>query len=146
MVKSIPLSDSTYRYTIGRNHRQMMNTLRNESHSLSRGLCALCAATFLFFLLYTAPHRVHHFFDRAEPVSHANTDDHHDNSDQPNQASNDADCVFQTSANRCAAGLGTGVQSLITVWRHESFVVPLDHKQPHQYLSAPFQSRAPPIA
>jgi hypothetical protein len=124
----------------------MMNALRNKSYSLNRGLGALCAGSFLFFLCYTAPHRVHHFFDQARPLSHASADDHHSNSDKPNQAPDAADCVFQASANRCADGLIATVQPLATIWRHQPFVVLFDHQYPHQFISATFQSRAPPIA
>lgn len=123
-----------------------MNALRNKTCSLIRGLSALCAASFLFFLFYTAPHRVHHFFEQARPLSHASADDHHGNSDKPNQAPDAADCVFQASANRSADALSAEFQPLATIWCHQSVVVPLDHQYPHQFISAPFHSRAPPVA
>jgi hypothetical protein len=111
-----------------------------------RGLFTLWAGTFLFFHIYTAPHRVHHFFDRVEPVSHASAGDHHRNSKLPNQLPSDADCVFQASANRCADSITAELQSFVTIWRFQTIFVPLDHQYPHLFISAPLHSRAPPVA
>jgi hypothetical protein len=123
-----------------------MTTWRKQSRLSIRDLSALCVAALLFFLCYTAPHRVHHFFDRAQPQSTAHTDDHHGNSDTSNQPPNDTDCVFQTSANRCAAGLSGGGQLANIFWQRLPLVVRFDHQLPHQFISTPFHSRAPPVA
>jgi hypothetical protein len=123
----------------------------NDNHyrslsTIARSLSALYAASFLFFLLYSAPHRVHHFFDQVQPASHANSSHHHDENDRRDSAPNAADCVFQAAANRCADGLGAEFEPLATVWHRRAVVVPLDHQYPHPFVSASFQSRAPPIA
>jgi len=112
--------------------------------------CAVAAA-FLFFVLYTAPHRVHHFFEqgRFAPAPH----DHHaataeaggsHKHDHDAPQSQPADCAaqlaaqnthfaspplielpFSTSARACA--------DLLTVARSESF------------NPSPFSQRAPPL-
>ena len=111
-----------------------------------RGLYTLWAASFLFFLFYSAPHRVHHFFDQVRPASHATSGDHHDKTDQQNKAPNASDCVFQASANRCAFGLTAQTQPLGQTLLFQGIVDFRDITNQSQYLASVFHIRAPPKA
>ena len=72
---------------------------------ITRSASALWAASFLFFLLYSAPHQVHHFFDQF-PQAHQHDADHeHAPTDRNNRSAADSNCVFQVSASRCHLGL-----------------------------------------
>ena len=110
-----------------------------------RGAYALCAASFLFFLLYSAPHRVHHLLDRVDPVSQVDSGDHHGKTDQQNQLPDNSDCVFQASVNRCAFGVTAQFQLQPEALLFESLLVFHDIIRPQQHLAAAFQIRAPPI-
>jgi hypothetical protein len=92
-----------------------------------RGLCWSTAISFLFFLVFSAPHRVHHLYEQLpSPVAQHVAHDHSDSNDRgasDNQpASKPTDCVvlsvaqsahissvssfdlpvFETAAARCA--------------------------------------------
>jgi hypothetical protein len=123
-----------------------MSPFRNRCFASSRFLNPLVAAAFLFFLFYTAPHRVHHFFERGQPHTAAHKQDRHDHSDSPNPSGRDADCVFQASSNRCADGLAEAAQPFTAIWRQPSRLAAPEHDQPHQLFIAPSHSRAPPAA
>ena len=146
----LALPGSARRYRIISHHgagkNLDMRISHNPAHSKIRGLGALCTATFLFFLIYTAPHRVHHFFDQAGPLSHARAGEHSRDADRPSPARDDTDCVFQASASRCAASITAEPPTLPSVKRYLSFAVPVDHRFSHRFVAAPFQSRAPPLA
>ena len=113
---------------------------------LSRGAYALLTASFLFFILYSAPHRVHHFFDQAQEVSQRDTGDHHDNTDHQNKAPSDSDCVFQVSANRCAFGVTAQFQPLTLTKLVHDLMIFHDTTRAQQFLTAAFHIRAPPKA
>ena len=104
------------------------------------------AASFLFFLLYSAPHRVHHFFEQIEATNHEGAHDHHGESKRQNTSSNGSDCVFQASTNRCAIGLTAQTPQPTLTLLVQSFVDFLEETHPHQFLGAAFQIRAPPSA
>jgi hypothetical protein len=109
-------------------------------------LNTLWAASFLFFLCYTAPHRVHHIFEQVPSPSHASAEeDHHNNSDPSRPAANDTDCVFQASANRCNDGLVAAAEPITAFWRNAACVFTLVLEEPYQFLTAPLHSRAPPV-
>jgi hypothetical protein len=78
-----------------------MNSI-NHRHSKRKGCAAaLYATAFLFFLVYSAPHRVHHFFDQVRPAAQDNSDRHHDTADHHDKTTKEPSCAFQVSANRC---------------------------------------------
>jgi len=122
-----------------------MHLPRNHARPLTRALSALCTVSLLFFLFYTAPHRVHHLLEDVIPIGHASADDQHKESDQP-KVPLGIDCVFQAAANHCGDGLGSAGQSLLTIWHQRSSVLGLEHRYSHPDTVAPFQSRAPPVA
>jgi hypothetical protein len=118
-------------------------------HSCSRRIraaCALSAAAFLFFLLSSTPHRVHHVFQQIEAANHRGAHDHHGDSKRQNSSSNETDCVFQVSANRCAIGLAPLIQPLALTRFVQRLFISQDKTNPRQFLSAAFQIRAPPKA
>ena len=113
---------------------------------LSRGAYALLAASFLFFILYSAPHRVHHFFDQAQAASQRDAGDRHGNTDRQNKSPADSDCVFQSSANRCAFGVTAQFQPLTLTLLVHDLLIFHDTTRPQQFLTAAFHIRAPPKA
>jgi len=122
----------------------MNNAPQRPPSTIIRCISALCAATFLFFLIYTAPHRVHHFFEQTRPQSHAHN--HDDGSNRHDTPSTGPDCVFQASASRCAIGLTTQIQPLVlTLFVQNSVIFP-DSTSHEQFLPGSFQIRAPPKA
>jgi hypothetical protein len=124
-----------------------MTYKRSQPRSrIIRGLYIFWAASFLFFLFYSAPHRVHHFFDQVQPASRAASGDHHDKTDQQNKAPNASDCVFQASANRCAVGLTAQTQPPAKTRLVQVIFVFHDATNQHQFLASAFHIRAPPKA
>jgi hypothetical protein len=110
-----------------------------------RGAYALCAASFLFFLLYSAPHRVHHFFEQFKAANH-DAHDHHSQSERRDPPSNDSNCVFQVSANSCALGLTALIQPLTLTQFVQRLFISQETTHLPQFLFAAFQIRAPPKA
>jgi hypothetical protein len=109
-----------------------------------RGAYVLFVVSFLFFLLYSAPHRVHHVFEQIEAANHQSDHDHHGESKRQNSSSNASDCVFQASANRCAIGPTETIQPLTLTRLVQHLFISKETPQLHQLLSAAFQIRAPP--
>ena len=138
------LSYLTRRYKVNRRCEKMTYCNDQKIARLNRGTYAFLAASFLFFILYSAPHRVHHFFERTEPVSHASADDHHRDSKQPNQVPKNTDCIFQASANRCAFGATAQFQPLTLILLVQDLLIFYDTARPQQFLTAAFHIRAPP--
>jgi hypothetical protein len=121
--------------------------------SRSQGRCALAAA-FLFFVLYTAPHRVHHFFEQG-PIAPADHDDHarsgnsggtqrHDHDGQSPQPQR-PDCAVQLVAQSTHFASPPLIEfpfSTFACARTEllevAWAAPFD--------PSPFSQRAPPLA
>ena len=121
----------------------MANSEKDKNSLTARSAHILCAVSLLFFIVYTAPHRVHHFFDQARAASHEDSGDHH-NTGQPNKSRAESDCVFQVSANRCAVNATAQVQPLPLARLVQDLFVFYDTNRPQQYHAATFQIRAPP--
>jgi len=113
---------------------------------ITRAFYASWAASLLFFLCYSAPHRVHHFFDQIQPASHATSGDHHGETDQRDNVPTSSDCVFQAAANRCAFGLTAQPLVLAQTTLIQEFVVFRDTTHQSKYLASVFHIRAPPKA
>jgi hypothetical protein len=119
----------------------------DHRHSLviHRSAAALWAASFLFFLLYSAPHQVHHFFEQL-PKANYHGNDEHQNTDRDGRSSTEPNCVFQISASRCHLGLAWQVAPVL--W--SLLVSPLAFVQAvtntTNFRPASFQIRAPPLA
>jgi hypothetical protein len=124
----------------------MLNARAHRRSLIIRSAYALCATSFLFFLIYTAPHRVHHVFDQFEAADRHGARDHHGKSERRDPSSSDSNCVFQVSANRCAVGLTPLIQPLALTRFVQRLFVSQDKTNPRQFLSAAFQIRAPPKA
>jgi hypothetical protein len=121
------------------------------------------AAAFLFFNLFSAPHRVHHLFedpgvspkssdDAATPTAphdHPAQNSEHDNADHEHDHSSGgsakADCTVRAVAKNfhLAPAQAIGVSCL----KLESETQPADTLQWHYHFSpSPFSQRAPPRA
>jgi hypothetical protein len=117
-----------------------------------RRSCAalLHAAAFVFFLLYTAPHRVHHFFEQSPgipPVDHARPNDtsgnhgHEGNPQHPLRT----DCAAQTAAqnSHCAAPPLIELPFSILACAHFEAT---ESARDVSFNPAPCSQRAPPLA
>jgi hypothetical protein len=124
----------------------MLNARAHRRSRIIRSAYALCAASFLFFLIYTAPHRVHHIFDQFEAADRHGARDHHSKSERRDPSSSDSNCVFQVSANRCAVGPTPLIQPLTLAQFVQRLLVFQEKTRPRQFLSAAFPIRAPPKA
>ena len=123
-----------------------MSTATYRFSRIMRGAYALCATSFLFFLLYSAPHRVHHVFEQIEAANHRAAHGHHDESKPRNNSANESDCVFQAAANRCAIGPMAQIQPLTVIQFVQHLFVSKETPHLRQFLSAAFPIRAPPTA
>jgi hypothetical protein len=123
----------------------MSNRLTDKNSLTARSAYALCAAMLLFFILYTAPHRVHHFFDQIQTAGHEDSGDHH-NSEQPNKSRAESDCVFQVSANRCVLSTTAPFQPLAPTRLVQDLFISHDSHRPISFSTAAFHIRAPPIS
>jgi hypothetical protein len=63
------------------------------------------AAAFLFFIVYSTPHRVHHVFEQAAATQET-TAHHHSHGEPQKSSSPDGTCVFQTVASGCHLSIG----------------------------------------
>ena len=120
---------------------------RSEKTPLfSRALYLSVAGSLLFFLIYSTPHRVHHFFDTHKVEAQQNSaDEHHDDHHRRSHPT-EPDCVFQAAANGCQLGFTahTPLTAAPTVIRR--FDVPAPIRAQLQYLIKAFHVRAPPKA
>ena len=104
----------------------------------------LCAASLLFFLFYTAPHRVHHSFEQLASGTHRHADTPKRDPDQPNQSPVASDCVFQTAAGRCTFGGSAALPSLASAFSLQERIFFATASRPHRLLDKSFEIRAPP--
>ena len=124
---------------------QMMNDSGPlASSKISKYSVVLWAVSFVFFLVYSAPHRVHHFFEQipSSTQNHSSDDQNHSRHNQ--KTPNGSDCVFQISANRCAANLAAQVDTPALTESPEMLIVLASSRSVQSSLSAPFQIRSPP--
>lgn len=134
-------------YTITTVGSREMKEIRYQfSFIRLRGAPVLWAASFLFFLIYSQPHRVHHFFEQF-PAAHQPADDHHHApTDHHNRRSNDSNCVFQVSASRCHLGLVSQVSpEPPPIWIGQ-IKFSRTISQTADFRPAVFHIRAPPLA
>jgi hypothetical protein len=121
------------------------------------------AGAFLFFVLYSAPHRVHHLFEElgvspkssddvamaTGPHSHAEQNSAHDNPghehDQNSRGSAKADCTVQAVAQNFHLAPEQAIE--IDYLELESQTQPAVTLSWHYHFSpSPFSQRAPPLA
>jgi len=129
-------------------------TLLGKQLSLTkRGLCLNAAISLLFFLIFSAPHRVHHFFEQtstpaAHRVAHGQAHDHfngndRDAHDQSPPASKQSDCavlsVAQTAHGSLVALFTLPIFDGAATCRHDHRVTTVVSR--HFSLASP---RAPP--
>jgi hypothetical protein len=124
-----------------------MNESGHRANSrISKYAAALWAASFLFFLLYSAPHQVHHVFEQLPQAHHHDADRDHTTGNQHNRSSTDSNCVFQISASRCHLGFTSPITSasLPVLLGLLTDFLPIDSGA--ATLTAAFHIRAPPLA
>ena len=114
------------------------------SSKISKYSVVLWAVSFVFFLVYSAPHRVHHFFEQIPTSSQNHSSDDQNQSKHDHKTPNASDCVFQASVNRCAANLTAQVDTPTLTESLEILAVFAPNRSPQSSLSAPFQIRSPP--
>jgi hypothetical protein len=122
----------------------------NDKHHQPSALLTRCtagfwAASLLFFLLYSAPHSVHHAFEQHSATNHDDSADHHGKGQQ-NKSTNNSDCVFQISVSRCAIGLTSQLHWLVPTDLIQDLVIYKDLRHHSRFLSSTFRIRAPPTA
>jgi hypothetical protein len=106
----------------------------------------ICASVFLFFLVYSAPHRVHHFFDQF-PQTHDHGDhDHSQDNDRDNRSDGDSKCVFQTSASRCQLSLAASIVPASSPIVLAEVSILSIARAASSFFPKKFQIRAPPPA
>jgi hypothetical protein len=111
------------------------------------------ATAFLFFVLYTAPHRVHHFFEPLAPaqngaaVHHDNRapDDAHGHDHVPQAPGTDTtDCVVQSLAQNAHASTPPLIELPLPAFAYARFEYP-SIAWAAAFNPSPFSQRAPPI-
>lgn len=130
--------------------------MHSERHisTLKRGLSLHAAVSLLLFLVLSAPHRVHHFFEQftspqsiglANASVHDHGDSRHENhSPVPAPASQQNNCAVLTATQAAHALAASSFELTI-------FAAPVEHKRiesTHSALSfnpAPYSQRAPPL-
>ena len=127
----------------------------NKIAALTKALHFASALALLFFLIASAPHRVHHFFERqalpedlhdAQAASHDHDgEQRHDHEQKPAPASQASDCVVLSVAQHShAAAVQQFEIALISYLSHQ--------RQEPQLVAAsvfnfsPCSQRAPPLA
>jgi len=130
-----------------------MNTVRQIS-IFKRGLCLQAAVSLLLFLVLSAPHRVHHFFDQftshqptelatAQGQDHGESR-HENNPPVPVPASQHNDCVVLTATQNAHALAAASLDLMI-------FTAAVEHTHKDSTDSAlpfnpsPCSQRAPPL-
>jgi hypothetical protein len=110
-----------------------------------RSLYLGISALFLFFLIYSTPHQVHHVFDQVRQSDH-HSEDHHSNTDRRVPAKQNPTCVFQSVASRCHAKATAVVQFSavsVLVQNLAGFSETAGHPR---FIPGTFHIRAPPTA
>ena len=118
---------------------QTFSRLRRASYLAVGGL-------FLFFLVYSTPHRVHHLFDGYQSADHQNDGDRHSRPDRRQPINGDSTCIFQSVVSRCHAYFTLLAQfSALPVLTNE-FTELHQSSGYHRFFPNAFQIRAPPSA
>lgn len=105
------------------------------------------ALSFLFFLTASAPHRVHHFFDRlANAREHASADHQHGDRRSPGDSAPVAqDCAILSFAQNAHASVVPSFayarDERLLAFRYDRLGI-----APTLLGAAPFSQRAPPLA
>ena len=130
----------------------MLKQVLNRKISLERGSRArlAIAAAFLFFVFYSTPHRVHHFFEQAPAeVAH----DHSGESGAANEQNHDrhppnpqrTDCAAQMAAQNTHLA-SVAVSDLAFRQAGCGAIEPVETAWADAFNPSPFSQRAPPLA
>jgi hypothetical protein len=103
------------------------------------------SALFLFFLIYSTPHRVHHLFDNHK--SHgASTVDQSTEGQSHNPKSTDTSCVFHLASKSCHISLTSAIHIASVPIFINDLSSRFDTRIVSSFLPNAFQIRAPPKA
>jgi hypothetical protein len=130
-----------------------MNSWR-KYFSVTRSLAIYAAVSLLSFLAASAPHRVHHFFDRsiatpsqsaAAPRAHVHADgEEHSHAPQPAPTNGASDCTLLLAAQHSHSLI-----SAASDWRSFEFVVAAQLvtavRPIASFNASPNSQRAPPL-
>jgi len=133
-------------YTIRSLDFSMKHTSHYYGSTIRRCGSAFWAAAFLFFLLYSAPHQVHHVFEQPPQAHHHGANHDHSTGDRHDRSSTDSNCVFQISASRCYLGLVANFLPAVLPMLIGLFTDIHPSDSGSTYLAAAFHIRAPPLA
>jgi hypothetical protein len=127
-------------------------TAGNKITILPRALHFSSAFALLFFLIASAPHRVHHFFEQVplaeeSQIAYRGTHDHgsgHDHNQKPAPASRENNCVVLSAAQHSYAAAvelyGIKTPDSITHYRQEPKL-----EKASVFNFSPCSQRAPPL-
>ena len=103
------------------------------------------SALFLFFLIYSTPHRVHHLFDdhKAHGVP---TVEPSPEGESHNAKSPDASCVFHLASKSCHVSLASAIDIAALPIFIKNLFSPSNTRFVSHLLPRAFQIRAPPKA
>jgi hypothetical protein len=120
-------------------------TSATKTTGARRFLGFFIASALLFFLAYSAPHRVHHSFEKAAE-SQEHDSNQHEHSDRQNPPVNEPPCVFQS----VAAGCHLRFIAQITFSSLQIFTEKTTARRcsipPYHLAITAFAIRAPPLA
>src|SRR2546425_777768 len=118
-----------------------MKALR-RSLRVTRPFCLSTATFLVFFILFSAPHRVHHFFEEfssPQPKGHA---DPHQHPSRPTP--DNPPCIAQSVAKSCHLNLIAPVSLLLIQTVIGGVVLSREVWIPN-LTPSPFSQRAPPL-
>lgn len=113
---------------------------------LIRAAYFLYTGAFLFTLVNSTPHRVHHLFDSYQQATHGADAGDHRSHDRSTPFASDSNCVFQAAANSCQLAPTALVQFFSPSVILADLTVPVDSAIRQRFLPHAFQIRAPPQA
>jgi hypothetical protein len=125
---------------------------RGKIAPIKRGLHLHVAASFLFFLVVSAPHRVHHFFEQGgfaprsgAAHSHDAGEESHDHQRAPQGTGGGVDCTVQSLAQNAHAAAAPLIALPFEQFARAHVDQPA-FTRAASFNPSPFSQRAPPRA
>jgi hypothetical protein len=103
------------------------------------------SAFFLFFLIYSTPHRVHHFFDEHK-AQRGSTAEQYPEGPNHTPKSTDTSCVFHLASKSCHISLTSAIHIASVPILIENLSSIFHTRIVSSFLPKAFQIRAPPEA
>lgn len=102
------------------------------------------SAFFLSFLIFSTPHRVHHFFDEHKLPDRFTTGNNDRQGNHHRTNSEETTCVFQTVAKTCHVSVSSAVHVFSVPVFIKTVLLPSDARVPSRFLLNALKIRAPP--